>query len=110
VGRDDLVVKTRGYRVGLGEIEQLLLQNEHVQQAVVLALPDEEIGSRLVAVVVLQGPAENVRDTLEQFCLSVLPKYMVPEEFLIRENVPRTTTGKVDREALAKQLSDYESG
>jgi len=106
VGRDDLIVKTRGYRVGLGEIEQVLHQHEQVQEAVAFAVPDDEIGSRLVAAVVLKENAVVARDELTRFCHAVLPRYMVPDEFVFCEEIPNTTTGKVDRVALTKLLVD----
>jgi amino acid adenylation domain-containing protein len=103
LGRKDHMVKSRGYRIELGEIEQVLYQHERVKEAVVIPVPDEEIGCRLHAVVVLHdGGAE--RGELSSFCLKHLPRYMVPETFHYRDELPRTSTGKADRVSLAKSL------
>jgi acyl-CoA synthetase (AMP-forming)/AMP-acid ligase II len=104
VGRKDNMVKSRGYRIELGEIEQTLYLHEHVKEAVVLALPDDEIGARLSAVVVLHNGDPTTRVELQAFCATRLPKYMVPEEFEFRDELPRTSTGKADRVALKQEL------
>jgi amino acid adenylation domain-containing protein len=104
VGRKDNMVKSRGYRIELGEIEQTLYLHERVKEAVVLALPDDEIGARLSAVVVLHNGHPATRVELQAFCATRLPKYMVPEEFEFRDELPRTSTGKADRVALKQEL------
>ena len=98
------MVKSRGYRIELGEIEQTLYQHEGVREAVVLAVPDDEIGARMKAVVVPHGAGAVSKTELEMFCLGHLPKYMVPEEFMFRDDLPRTSTGKTDRIALQREL------
>jgi len=104
-GRRDHQVKTRGYRVELAEIEGALHAHALVAEAVVLPIPDPEIGNRLKAVIVLKhdagagaGPSAAA---LRDHCARTLPRYMVPEEIGFRESLPRTTSGKVDRAALA---------
>jgi acyl-CoA synthetase (AMP-forming)/AMP-acid ligase II len=105
LGRRDHMVKSRGYRIELGEVEQVLYREERVREAVVLAVPDDEIGSRLLAVVVLHGDdATSVLVELQSFCRQHLPHYMVPETFVFRANLPKTSTGKIDRVALSKEF------
>ncbi|HWN82872.1 MAG TPA: amino acid adenylation domain-containing protein, partial [Candidatus Udaeobacter sp.] len=62
VGRRDHMIKSRGYRIELGEVEAVLYQHAAVKEAVVLAIPDEEIGNRLEAVIVLNGPGTSAAD------------------------------------------------
>ncbi len=100
LGRRDHQVKTRGYRVELGEIETRLASHEWVDEAVVVAIPDEEITNRLKAVVVLKAGAGLTADDLKQHCAGMLPRYMVPETIEFRAQLPRTSSGKVDRRAL----------
>jgi amino acid adenylation domain-containing protein len=101
LGRRDHQVKTRGYRVELGEIETTLLRHPDVEEAVVLAVPDEEVTHRLRAVVALKaGGAAGVAE-LQAHCARTLPRYMVPETIAFRDRLPRTSSGKVDRRALA---------
>jgi amino acid adenylation domain-containing protein len=100
IGRRDHQVKTRGYRVELGEIESVLHNHPAVEEAVVLALPDEAIGHRLAAVVVAKQNARVSRAELQQYCADSLARYMVPGTILFRPNLPLTSSGKVDRQAL----------
>jgi acyl-coenzyme A synthetase/AMP-(fatty) acid ligase len=100
LGRRDHQVKTRGYRVELGEVETALLRHPAVAEAVVLAVPDAEIGHRLAAVVVRTGGAGTGDAELREHCARLLPRYMVPESIVFRDHLPRTSSGKVDRRAL----------
>jgi amino acid adenylation domain-containing protein len=98
-GRRDTQVKTRGYRVELGEVEAALNAIDGVQEAAVVALPDELIGNRLKAFVVSDQPLSSVQ--LAQLCRDRLPGHMIPGEFEQREQLPKSSTGKVDRKALS---------
>jgi amino acid adenylation domain-containing protein len=100
LGRRDHQVKTRGYRVELGEIETRLATHPAVDEAVVIAVPDDEVTNRLKAVVVRKAGAEASADELKQHCALTLPRYMVPEAVEFRQELPRTSSGKVDRRAL----------
>jgi L-proline---[L-prolyl-carrier protein] ligase len=100
LGRRDHQVKTRGYRVELGEIEVVLHRHPAVDEAVVLAIPDDEVTHRLRAVVVTKVGATLDEAALRQHCAESLPRYMVPETVEFRRDLPRTSSGKVDRRAL----------
>ncbi len=101
-GRRDHQIKTRGYRVELGEIESALHAHPAVAQAVVVGVPDPEIGHRLRAFVVARPPAPGAA-ALREHCARTLPRYMVPELIEFRDDLPRTTSGKIDRSALAAE-------
>lgn len=105
IGRRDHMVKSRGYRIELGEIEQVLFQHDQVKEAVVIAVPDDEIGSRLKAVVAPNADCEVLVADLQAFCSTRLPRYMVPETFVFLSELPKTSTGKTDRQALSKSLN-----
>jgi amino acid adenylation domain-containing protein len=109
VGRRDHMVKSRGYRIELGEVEQVIYQHAAVKEAVVLAMPDEEIGVRLQAVVVLHAAGPSSGD-LQAHCLTRLPRYMVPESFVFENELPKTSTGKTDRVKLTLRLSRGNDG
>jgi acyl-coenzyme A synthetase/AMP-(fatty) acid ligase len=100
LGRRDHQVKTRGYRVELGEIESALHRHPTVAEAVALAIPDDEVTNRLRAVVVFRPGAAAAESDLKDHCARILPRYMVPDSIEIRAELPRTTSGKVDRRAL----------
>jgi len=99
VGRADNMVKSRGYRIELGEIEAVLLLHSGVREVAVFAVPDEEVGARLKAVAALSDETVDAEE-LRAFCLARLPRYMVPETFIFRADLPKTSTGKTDRHAL----------
>ena len=104
LGRRDGMIKTRGYRVELGEIESVLYTHHGIKEVAVLAVPDELIGSRLHLVV---SPVDGSlkREEVLAYCNQRLPHYMVPESVEFLETLPKTSTGKIDRVALAKSFS-----
>ncbi len=102
-GRRDSQIKSRGYRIELGEIESALLSHPGVREAAVLAVPDEIIGNRIRAVVSVHVAGSlNVLE-LQQYCASKVPKYMIPELVDLCEELPKTSTGKIDRQKLAAE-------
>jgi acyl-CoA synthetase (AMP-forming)/AMP-acid ligase II len=101
LGRRDGMVKTRGYRVELGEVEAALYAHPNIREAVVLPVPDELLGSRLRAVISATGSGLT-RQEVREHCLRRLPGYMVPDVVEFLEALPRTSTGKVDRAQLAR--------
>ena len=103
VGRRDSMVKIRGYRVELGEVEAALYRHPAISEAAVLPVPDELLGTRLRAVVIADDPDKLVRQSVLDHCRQWLPGYMVPDVLEFREALPRTSTGKVDRVSLARE-------
>jgi len=102
LGRRDSMVKIRGYRVELGEVEAALYRHPAVQEAAVLPVPDELLGSRLRAVVAVDPASGLSRAAVLGHCRQWLPSYMVPDLVELRDELPRTSTGKVDRTRLAR--------
>jgi amino acid adenylation domain-containing protein len=105
LGRRDGMVKTRGYRVELGEVEAALYEHPAVREAVVVADPDEMLGSRLRAVIcpalTRELPGDLSREEILGHCRQRLPAYMVPDVVEFRDALPRNSNGKVDRTRLA---------
>ena len=108
VGRRDGMVKVRGYRVELGEVEATLYRHPAIREAAVLPVPDELLGSRLRAVVAADGAGSLTRENVLDHCRRWLPGYMVPDMVEFREVLPRTSTGKVDRAGLAEERHEPE--
>jgi amino acid adenylation domain-containing protein len=106
VGRRDHMIKSRGYRIELGEIEAALYSHPEVKEAAVVAIPDDLIGNRIVAFVV---PMENNglgAKELETHVGQKIPRYMVPESIDFCNELPKTSTGKINRPMLASQKSN----
>ena len=110
IGRDDSMVKIRGYSVYLGAIEEALRNHCDVRDAVVLAETEHETNKRLVAYVVRSsratwnvdaksGTSGDLRRLLERY----LPLYMVPSRFMELDVLPVSQqTGKLERKSLPK--------
>jgi acyl-coenzyme A synthetase/AMP-(fatty) acid ligase len=109
IGRRDHMVKRRGYRIELGEIESVLYNHAAVREAAVVAEPDDDNGSRLIAFVVSEADAVLAPSELESHIANWLPKYMVPDEILFQASLPKTSTGKVDRQALLTAQASTEA-
>ena len=108
LGRQDSMVKIRGYRVELGEVEATLYRHPAIREAVVVPVPDALLGSRLRAVVTAEDGSKLTRDNVLEHCRRWLPSYMVPDIVELREGLPRTSTGKVDRAGLAQERYELE--
>jgi amino acid adenylation domain-containing protein len=104
-GRMDNMVKTRGYRVEIGEVEEAISSIAGVDQAAVVSRPHEKYGSSLHAFVVVADrglTAERLKEAVGE----KIPSYMIPFEFILRGELPYTATGKVDRVGLARSLGE----
>ena len=101
-GRSDTMIKSRGYRIELGEIETVLSSHSKIKESVVYALPSEEFGSTISTLVVSETNTDLNEDEVRRFCSENLPVYMVPETIHFARELPRTSTGKIDRTAVAE--------
>jgi acyl-CoA synthetase (AMP-forming)/AMP-acid ligase II len=70
-----------------------------VLECAVVAVPDEVVTNRIKAFVVASESVEDAE--LSRFCGGRLPKYMTPEVYEFLDVLPRSSTGKIDRRALA---------
>jgi amino acid adenylation domain-containing protein len=104
LGRRDSQIKSRGYRIELGEIEIALQSHSAVVDCAVIAIPDEEISNRIAAFVVPRTRESVTQHDLARHCADRLPRYMVPEVFDLVDELPKTSTGKIDRQLLLDGL------
>jgi acyl-coenzyme A synthetase/AMP-(fatty) acid ligase len=94
------MVKRRGYRVELGEIESALYGHPAVREAAAIATSDAETGVKIKAFL---GCREGKRPSiieLKRFCIEHLPAYMIPDIFCVHESLPKTSTAKIDYQRL----------
>ncbi len=101
VGRADDLVKVSGEKVYPSEVENALETIDGVEEAAVIAFPDEKHGSRLHAYVQLKPVATLTDVALRALCRELLENYKIPRSFSFVPQMPRTITGKTDRRALA---------
>ncbi|NJC68037.1 non-ribosomal peptide synthase/polyketide synthase, partial [Planosporangium flavigriseum] len=99
LGRVDEQIKIRGLRIEPGEIEAALLRHPDIAEAVVVAR-DETGHPRLVGYLVPVAGQAPAASQLRSWLKSTLPEYMVPSVFVVLDELPKSTSGKVDRRAL----------
>jgi acetyl-CoA synthetase len=116
-GRTDDMFKAAGYRIGPGEIENCLVKHPAVANAAVVPKPDQDRGALVKAYVVLSPDAlaqrlraasgaqfeDEVRQSLQSHVRALLAPYEYPKEIEFIEQLPMTTTGKVQRRVLRLQ-------
>ena len=101
--RKDDVIKSSGYRIGPGEIENCLGGHPAVAMAAVIGVPDEKRGAVPKAFVVLKPgrePSDELRAELQAHVRTRLAPHEVPRQLEFIDDLPRTTTGKIMRRAL----------
>jgi amino acid adenylation domain-containing protein len=105
MGRKDRLVKVRGYRVELDEVELVLGSHEAVEEAAVFASMADPESPELEAAVILKpsGPADT--GALRDFVATRMPPYGVPSRIHALDSFPRTTSGKIDRRALQARFA-----
>jgi acyl-coenzyme A synthetase/AMP-(fatty) acid ligase len=99
-GRRDRMVKRRGYRVELGEIEAGLYRHPAIKEAAVIAIPDEEAGVKVTAHLSCREAKHPSLIELKRFCAQHLPIYMIPDLFRWHDALPKTSTDKIDYQRL----------
>ncbi len=102
-GRADDVFKAAGYRIGPSEIENCLVKHPAVANAAVVPKPDAQRGNLVKAYVVLSAgyaPSDELVKQLQQHVRGLLAPYEYPKEIEFIDQLPMTTTGKVQRRVL----------
>ena len=107
-GTKDHQVKVQGHRIEIGEIETILEQHGGVRQAVVAAVGAPRGPRKLVAYIVPKQEVELKDDDLRDYLAARLPSYMVPAIFRIKDSLPLSSNGKVDRSALVEYCAPAE--
>lgn len=102
VGRRDRMVKRRGFRVELGEIEAALLREGTIQELGVVAIVDNDAGVRVTAFVSGEQSRSFRLTDFKALSMRCLPSYMMPDSFVYLEAMPHTSTGKIDYEELRR--------
>ena len=104
LGRRDRMVKRRGFRVELGEIEVALNNHPDVAEAAVVARTDLDGQLSIDAFLAWSADVEPSILKLKKYCTGALPSYMVPDRFRFLPSLPKTSTDKIDYQKL-KELA-----
>jgi acyl-CoA synthetase (AMP-forming)/AMP-acid ligase II len=110
VGRKKEIIIRGGVNIAPREIEDLISEFAEVRQVAVVGTPDERLGERGCACVVLKPGAElDLQTMVERLRNAGLATYKLPERLLILENLPVTASGKVRKHEILRQLVDEAS-
>ncbi|MEH6825913.1 MAG: acyl-CoA ligase (AMP-forming), exosortase A system-associated [Motiliproteus sp.] len=109
VGRQDEMIKTSGYRVSPGEIEEVAYSSGLVEDAVALGISHPTLGQAILLLATHQSlDRSELATNLLQCCRSELPSFMVPQAIVTgAEPLPRNPNGKFDRKQLAERYRDH---
>jgi len=105
VGRRDTMIKSSGYRISPTEVEEVLFQTGKIRQAAVIGIPDELLGQTIKAFLVAKDGEQLDCDAIQDFCVEKMPRHMVPKQFEVMKELPKTSSGKVDYPALRRRES-----
>jgi len=100
LGRNDTVVKMRGYRIDLAATENVLLGNPEVREAACNIMTNNQEVEHLVAFVVQSAGEGLDLSFLKAKTAKILPDYMVPTYFVVLDALPKNASGKMDRSSL----------
>jgi amino acid adenylation domain-containing protein len=104
-GRRDRMVKKRGYRIELGEIESALYRHTGVDRAGVVARSGE-VGVSIAAFIALKPDQKRSIIAMKRHCTDYLPHYMIPDTITFLDDLPATSTDKVDYQRLGSLASE----
>lgn len=104
LGRRDGLIKTRGFRVELGDVEAALLKIFGVDEAAAFAVPHKMYTNLLYAFIVVKKSEHIDEASLLQELMKHLPSYMYPQRLFLRLDFPKTSTGKIARRELQEEL------
>ncbi|WP_410874606.1 acyl-CoA synthetase [Nocardia sp. A7] len=101
VGRESVdMIKSGGYRIGAGEVEEALIAHPSVREAAVIGVHDADLGQRIVAYVV--GDSVD-QPALIDFVATNLSVHKRPREIRVVDHLPKNAMGKIQKKTLAKQ-------
>jgi acyl-CoA synthetase (AMP-forming)/AMP-acid ligase II len=103
-GRLKEQINRGGEKIGPLEIDEVLLRNPAVAQAVTFAIPHQTLGEEVGAAVVLEDGCEITAEELRSFVAEQVAPFKVPSRVVFVEEIPKGATGKIQRIGLAKRL------
>ena len=102
VGREDAMIKSQGYRMSPEEIENVLISTGMVREACAFGVPDSDLGHQVMALVSLKEDGEeDAVESIREYVIKNAPPYMVPKEIMVQDELPKTSSGKIDRKGIS---------
>lgn len=105
VGRKRDMIKAGANRISAREVEEVIITHAAVEEAAVIGVPDEMLGEAVYAFVTARPGASADVEEIVDFLRERLPAYKVPKRIEVLDELPRTGSGKVDKEALRGHTS-----
>ncbi|HHE2771378.1 TPA: medium-chain fatty-acid--CoA ligase [Escherichia coli] len=105
-GRKKDIIVRGGENISSREVGDILLQHPKIHDACVVAMPDERLGERSCAYVVLKAPHHSLslEEVVAFFSRKRVAKYKYPEHIVVIEKLPRTASGKIQKFLLRKDI------
>lgn len=105
-GRKKDIIVRGGENISSREVEDILLQHPKIHDACAVAMPDERLGERSCAYVVLKAPHHSLslEEVVAFFSRKRVAKYKYPEHIVVIEKLPRTASGKIQKFLLRKDI------
>ena len=98
-GRDD-IIKSGGEKVSPREIENVLYTHDEIIEAAVVSMPDEILGEAVKAFVAVEPGSRLTEKDVLRYCAERLEPFMVPKQVELREELPKSANGKIDKNEL----------
>ncbi len=105
-GRLKEIINRGGEKISPREIDEALLDHPDVLEAVAFAIPHASLGDDIAAAVVVRNPVDTTEASVREYLVNRLAPFKLPSRLLIVEDIPKSSTGKVRREAVAEMFAE----
>ena len=107
LGREDAMIKNQGYRLSPEEVENLLIASGLVNEACAFGVENPAVGQDVIAVISLRDTAgDRALDSIREYAINNGPPYMIPKEILVKDELPKTASGKIDRKGISNAYTN----
>ncbi|MEJ7840347.1 MAG: AMP-binding protein [Rubrobacter sp.] len=107
LGREDAMIKNQGYRLSPEEVENLLIASGLVNEACAFGVENPAVGQDVIAVISLKDANEDgAIDSIREYAINNGPPYMIPKKILVRDELPKTGSGKIDRKGITNAYTN----
>lgn len=108
LGRNDDIIKTRGEKVSPVEIENVIYKINGIKEVAVCGIRDEIMGETIVAFVTTYNKFQLKEKDIQKECTLKLENFMVPQQIIFINEMPKSSNGKIDKRVLKKMHFENE--